>query len=360
MRPWFLSLLLLSLLGLAQALSSSGSRLLVLLDELSERDKYSQFWEDLESLSRPIHDPTALAISTTDMLVDRGFKLTFESPKKDPALFKHGERAYDHLLILPLKLKGLGPALTPNILLDFIKNEGNILLTLSADTPTPITINSLLLELDIHLSSDRNSLIVDHFNFDTSSSSDKHDVLLVTSPVYQRKDIRNFFGGEGVIAFPRAVGQTLGNDSPLLISILNAPSTAYSYNPKDEVESVEDPFAIGSQLSLVSAMQARNSARFTVIGSAEMLENTWFDAEVKSPDHSQPTKTANQDFAARLSSWTFKELGVLKVGRLQHYLNEGRGVSLLNDSSVGQSQFNPKIYRIKNDVVCSQSPFLPI
>jgi len=259
-----------------------------------------------------------------------------------------------------LKLKGLGPALTPNILLDFIKKEGNILLTLSADAPTPTTLNTLLLELDIHLSPDRNSLIVDHFNFDTSSSSEKHDVLLLTPPVYQRKDIKNFFGGEGVIAFPHAAGQTLGNDSPLLISILNAPSTAYSYNPKDEVESVEDPFAIGSQLSLVSAMQARNSARFTVIGSAEILENTWFDAEVKSPDDSQPTKTANQDFAARLSSWTFKELGVLKVARLQHYLNEGRGVSSLNDSSIGQSELNPKIYRIRNDVVGSLSPFLSI
>lgn len=292
-------------------------------------------------------------------LLDRGYKLTFESPKKDPALFKHGERVYDHLLILPLKLKGLGPALTPSILLDFIENEGNILLTLSADAPTPTSLNSLLLELDIHLPSDRSSLVVDHFNFDTSSSSEKHDVLLISPPVYQRKDIKNFFGGEGVIAFPRSVGQTLGNDSPLLISVLNAPLTAYSYNPKDEIESVEDPFAVGSQLSLVSAMQARNSARFTVIGSAETLENTWFDAEVKSPNKSQPAKTANQDFAAKISGWTFKELGVLKVGRLQHYLNEGRGSSSLNDSSVGQSELNPKIYRIKNDVVCYLTFYSP-
>lgn len=33
--------------------------------------------------------------------------MTFESPKSDKlALFEHGERFYDHLLILPPKAKG--------------------------------------------------------------------------------------------------------------------------------------------------------------------------------------------------------------------------------------------------------------
>ncbi len=42
----------------------------------------------------------------------RGFDLSFESPKSDKlSLFQHGERAYDHLLILPPKSKGGHPAL---------------------------------------------------------------------------------------------------------------------------------------------------------------------------------------------------------------------------------------------------------
>lgn len=41
------------------------------------------------------------------MIIARGFKLTFESPKSDKlALFELGERAYDHLVILPSKSKG--------------------------------------------------------------------------------------------------------------------------------------------------------------------------------------------------------------------------------------------------------------
>lgn len=41
--------LLLGLVGIAAALSASGNRLLVILEEEGERSKYSQFWLDLES-----------------------------------------------------------------------------------------------------------------------------------------------------------------------------------------------------------------------------------------------------------------------------------------------------------------------
>lgn len=38
---------------------------------------------------------------------ERGYSLTFESPKNEElSLFQHGERAYDHMLILPPKSKG--------------------------------------------------------------------------------------------------------------------------------------------------------------------------------------------------------------------------------------------------------------
>lgn len=44
---WLLSLLLCALLGAVQALSTTGSRLLVILEEQSEREKYNVFLEDL-------------------------------------------------------------------------------------------------------------------------------------------------------------------------------------------------------------------------------------------------------------------------------------------------------------------------
>lgn len=239
--------------------------------------------------------------------------------------------------------------MTPNLLLDFVKAEGNIILALSADTPTPSGIISLLLEFDIHLPSDRHALVVDHFNYDTKSAAEKHDVLVVPSPSKLRPDLKNFFESKDDIAVPRAIGQTLGNSNPLLVPILRAPSTAYSYNPKDESEGIEDLFASGSQIALVSALQARNSARFTVLGSAELLQNEWFGATVQTPN-GKSTKTGNRHFAQQLSAWTFKELGVLKVQELHHHLIEVATSGSVNDTNFPVSQLDPGIYRIKNDV----------
>ncbi|GAB7347350.1 hypothetical protein MBLNU459_g4287t1 [Dothideomycetes sp. NU459] len=326
------SLLLLALLGVVSALSSAGSRLLVVLEEESEKAKYSQFWAALET---------------------RGFTLSFESPKSSSlSLFKHGALAYDHVVLLPSKSKGLGPSLTPSLLVDYTKNGGNVLLALSADQPTPTAITALLLELDIALPPERNALVVDHLNFDVNTAAEKHDVLVLPAPSSLKAGVKDYFSVGGHLAVPRAVGQLLGNASPLLNPVLRAPSTAYSYDPKDEAESVEDLFAVGSQLSLVTAFQARNSARFTVLGSVEMLQDAWFDAKIKTRDGPE-TATSNKAFAERVSAWTFQELGVLKVGKVQHYLNEGKVTTDKNLSVSDFPELNPTIYRIKNDVYYS-------
>jgi oligosaccharyltransferase complex subunit beta len=47
---WLLSFLLLGLFGIAQAVSSSGNKLLVVLEELAEKSKYSKYFGDLEGM----------------------------------------------------------------------------------------------------------------------------------------------------------------------------------------------------------------------------------------------------------------------------------------------------------------------
>lgn len=197
--------------------------------------------------------------------------------------------------------------------------------------------------------------MVDHFNYDSTSAPDKHDVLLLGLPGAVRPDVKNYFGGDGYIAVPRAVGQVLGNDSPLLAPVLRAPSTAYSYNPKDEAEAVEDPFAVGKQLNLISTMQANNAARLTVVGSAELLQNKWFSENAKLAGKS--IKTANREFAHKLAAWTFKESGVLKAGKIIHYQDEGTSKKMNTSTAVPEN--NPTIYRVKSDVVSSLSCTIP-
>jgi len=241
-------------------------------------------------------------------------------------------------------VSGLGPNLTANILLDFLKAQGNLLVTLSSGTSASTALVSMLAELDIQLPAERTGLVVDHFNYDSTSASDTHDVVLVPPPISLRPDIKNIFGAGApanqVIAFPHGVGAVLGSGE-LLAPVLRAPSTAYSYNPKEQTDAVDDLFAAGQQLALVSTVQARNSARFSLVGSAEMFQDKWFDAEVTKVG-GKATKTFNREFTKRVTGWTFQELGVLRVNWIEHHLNE---VAATNES-------NPKIYRIKNDVVC--------
>ncbi|AEO54773.1 hypothetical protein MYCTH_2297768 [Thermothelomyces thermophilus ATCC 42464] len=310
--------------AVVSAVSTSGNRLLAILDDVADKDNYSKFLGDLES---------------------RGFQISFETPKSESlALFHLGERSYDHILLFPTRTKGLGPNLTPNILVDFMNAKGNILVALSSGVAAPSSLVSLLSELDIQLPADRTGLVVDHFSYDASSAPDAHDVLVLPPPHPTRPDVKDFFGaGAGrdeVLAFPRGVGAALGQ-SALLTPVVRAPRTAYSYNPKEQAEVVDDLFAAGEQLALVSAFQARNSARFTLVGSAEMLQDKWFDAEVTKAGGNKAAKTFNREFAKRVSGWTFNEIGVLRVNWIEHHLDE---------AGAAANESNPKIYRIKNDV----------
>jgi oligosaccharyltransferase complex subunit beta len=46
---WLLSFLLLGLLSVVHAVSSSGNKLLIILEELADKGKYSKYLGDLES-----------------------------------------------------------------------------------------------------------------------------------------------------------------------------------------------------------------------------------------------------------------------------------------------------------------------
>lgn len=218
-----------------------------------------------------------------------------------------------------------------------------MLVAQSSTVPSPTSIVSFLAELGINLPTERTGLVVDHFNYDTSSP-EAHDVLVLDAPSPVRAGIKPFFtlGSDAVLALPRTVGSILGS-SQLLTPILRAPSTAYSYNPKEQGDAVDpdELFATGSQLALVSAFEARNSARVTVVGSAEMLQDKWLEAKVTRAGGKKVT-AANKEFAKVLAGWAFQELGVLRVNGIEHRLK-------------GDNETNPGIYRIKTDVVSSFS-----
>lgn len=230
--------------------------------------------------------------------------------------------------------------MTAKLILDFLNAGGDILVALSSTNSVPTALNNALLELDIHIPTERTGLVVDHFNYDVASAADHHDVLLLQTPPQYKPGTKNYFAGgkDDVIAFPRAIGHVLG-DGPQLTPIIKAPRTAYIYNEKEQKEVVDEVFAAGEQLDLVSVFQARNSARFTVVGSAEAFQDKWFDAKVQRPGDKTSVKTWNEQFARRITGWTFHEIGHLRVNSVEHQCLELGNVS------------NPGIYRVNHTAV---------
>jgi oligosaccharyltransferase complex subunit beta len=313
----------------ASALSASGSRLLVVLDDVSEKDAYRKFFAGLEG---------------------RGYQITYETPKSESlTLFHLGERTYDHAIFFPTKVKGLGPNLTPNILIDFLNARGNIMISQSSSTALPSSLVSLLAELEISLPAERTGLVVDHFAYDVASAAESHDVLLLSPPAPVRPGVKPYFQpeapGNEVIAYPHGSGHILGGGA-LITPILRAGRTAYIYNPKEQQNTIDpdELFAAGSQIGLVTAFQARNSGRLTVVGAAEMLSDEWFSATVKTTE-GKTVPTWNEEFSKRVTGWTFHEIGVLRVNSIKHHLHEEGGKIIPN----------PTIYRVNNEATYTVS-----
>jgi len=77
---------------------------------------------------------------------------------------------------------------------------------------------------------------------------------------------------EGAPILFRGIGHKAGT-VPLLVKILWANDTAYSYEIKDGQVVDQEPLAVGKDIGLISALQARNNARVTFVGSLEFFSD---------------------------------------------------------------------------------------
>ena len=68
-------------------------------------------------------------------------------------------------------------------------------------------------------------------------------------------------------------------ENPLVLSVLHASSTAYSYQPDVPID--DYPLAIGTNTLLVAALQARNNARVVFVGSLDFFSDEFFTSPVQ-------------------------------------------------------------------------------
>lgn len=129
---------------------------------------------------------------------------------------------------------------------------------------------------------DRGQYVIDHFHYDQLIDDGSHTTLIV--PL---SSIESPFASTSTIQGPpllyRGIGHQVGR-VPLLHNLIHAQASAYSYETKINEAPSEDPTLTGSDIGLVSSMQARNNARISFVGSLDIFSDAFALASVTEID----------------------------------------------------------------------------
>ncbi|XP_038215633.1 dolichyl-diphosphooligosaccharide--protein glycosyltransferase 48 kDa subunit [Zerene cesonia] len=267
---------------------------LVLVDNLNIRETHSQFFKSLQ---------------------ERGYTLTFKlADDSNLVLSKYGEYLYKNLIVFSPTVVEFGGQIDTDAITKFIDDGGNVLI--AGNSAASDVYREIASECGFEMD-EESAAVIDHFNFDSLDDGDHTRIVvspknLINAPtiVGPQNTKPLLFEGTGLI---------LDKDNSLVMPILSADSTAYSYNPKSQVK--EYPHAVGRKTVLIAALQARNNARIVFSGSLFFFSDEAFNAPV-SKVHGDKVKSdvsGNKELAVHLSQWAFGERGQLRVGRVHHH-----------------------------------------
>nr|CAG4646231.1 EOG090X05EE [Macrothrix elegans] len=266
---------------------------LVLVDSLAVRETHSIFFRSL---------------------TDRGYTLTFK-PADDSNLLlaKYGNYLYKNLIIFSPSVEEFGGSLSVEAITKFVDDGGNVLI--AGSTATGDVLREITAECGFEID-EEGAAVIDHLNYDVKDQG-KH-TLIVADPA-NLIDAPMIVGSKKTSPFLyRGTGLISDKENPLVLEILTASSTAYSYKPDAPVE--EYPHAVGKKTVLIAALQARNNARLVVSGSLDFFSDDFFSSSVeKALGGAKAAKSGNQELSDAITRWVFKEEGVLRVGKVSHH-----------------------------------------
>ncbi|KOC61643.1 Dolichyl-diphosphooligosaccharide--protein glycosyltransferase 48 kDa subunit [Habropoda laboriosa] len=286
---------------------------LVLLDNLAIKETHSIFFKTLQ---------------------DSGYILTYKlADDANLQLSKYGEYVYEHLIIFAPSVEEFGGALSIETITDFIDGGGNVLVAGSSQSGDAL--HELASECGFEID-EEDSAVIDHLNYDLSDNGYHTKIvadpanLIDASVIVGSKSVQPLlYQGTGLIA---------DTENPLILRLLTASSSAYSYNPHNPIK--EYPHAVGKNTLLIAALQARNNARVVFSGSLYFFSDEAFTSPIQKAQGGQKyEKSGNEAVATMIARWVFKENGVIRVSSVHHY-------------RVGESE-PPAAYTIMDDVVYS-------
>ncbi|CAH1990192.1 unnamed protein product [Acanthoscelides obtectus] len=304
-------LVLFLLISIFSATLAQGPTL-VLLDNQVIRETHSIFFKSLQ---------------------ERGYTLTFKiADDASLVLSKYGEHLYKHLIIFAPAVEEFGGMLNVETITQFIDDGGNVLI--AGSSVTGDVLRELASECGFEVD-EEGTYVIDHLNYDVTDQGQHTKLvipsdLLIDAPVIvgtKKNTAPLLYQGTGILA---------DAENPLVLPLLTADSTAYSYNPDQPIK--EYPHASGKDTVLIAALQARNNARVVFSGSIAFFSDEYFESAVKKAHGGlEAAKSGNQAVATAVSQWVFKEHGQLRVKSVKHH-------------KVGETE-PPQAYTIMDDVV---------
>ncbi|CAI5516985.1 unnamed protein product [Closterium sp. Naga37s-1] len=299
----------------------TDQRILVLLDDLKNKDSYSIFFKNL---------------------ADRGYELDLRAARDSSlVLQKYGEYLYDAAIILAPKVSSFGGVVDVAAILDFVDSGHDLIL--AADSGASDTIRDIALECGVDLDENPKGVVIDHQQYARVSGRRDDHTLVLGSNLINSSVILGAAPITGPVLF-QGIAMTVSPTSELVVPVLSGSPTAYAADPAAALK--EPPALQGKAVSLVAAMQARNNARVLISGSLALFTDSFFravvDVSATSADPaSRNAKTSqwlspagNEQFVTELSKWTFHERGHLKAVNLRH-------------NKAGEST-EPAVYRVSD------------
>ncbi|KAH8344684.1 hypothetical protein KR067_003348 [Drosophila pandora] len=279
-----------------QAVLETDANTLVLLDNLAIRETHSIFFKSLQ---------------------DRGFKLTYKLADDSSLLLsRYGEYLYKNLIIFAPSVEEFGGDISVERLAQFVDDGGNVLVAGSEKSGDALRefASECGFELD-----EENAAVIDHLNYDASDAGDHTTILTSAKNLIQADTIVGKANRKSDAAplIYRGTGLIADKENPLVLKVLTAESSAYSYNPDSSV--TDYPHAVGRGTLLIAALQARNNARVVFSGSLVFFSDESFTTAVQYAQSGVFHKQAgNRAVAESISQWVFGETGRLRVGSVQH------------------------------------------
>lgn len=286
-------------------------RILVLLDDLSVQSSHSIFFNTLQA---------------------RGFDLDVKLAD-DPkiTLQRYGQYLYDGLILFSPTTERFGGSLDLAGILDFVDSGHDLIL--AADPSASDLIRNVAAECGVDFDEDTSAVVIDHTSFAVSETEGDH-TLIASNDFIQSDVILGSKKIEAPVLF-KGIGHSLNAGSSLALKVLSASSSAYSANLNSKL--LNPPLLTGSDISLVSVVQARNNARIIISGSLDLFSNRLFKSGVqKAGSPHKFEKCGNEEFVSEISKWVFHERGHLKAVNVKHH-------------KVGETD-EPAMYRINDDL----------